>query len=76
MFVVIVAVDVAGRFFTVHEVVVEGNLHGANAMRQELYGEAFAGSSLSTRRRACDEYHTNPFPMGYLVGDTGNLLLL
>ena len=41
-----------------------------------MHGQTLAGCGLATRRRTGDEYQFDAFAVGYLVGNTRNLLLL
>ena len=74
--VVELALLIPGRELAVHKIVVQRNLHGLDAVGEQLDGEPFAGGRLSTRRRAGDQHHLHPLPGGNLVGNLSDALLL
>ena len=72
-----VAVSVAGRVLAVHEVIVERQRHGAQAVGHQLHGQPLAEGGLARRRRPGHQHETH-LPPGSrdAVGYGGNLLLV
>lgn len=75
-FKVVVAVFVKGCGFSIHEIVVEGDAHGAFATGAELYGKTFAEGGFARRGGACNEYYFDVVVCGDVVGNFCNLFFL
>lgn len=75
-FKVVVAVFVKGCGFAIHEIVVEGDAHGAFATGAELHGKAFTEGGFARRGGASNEYHFDVVVCGDVVGNFCNLFFL
>ena len=76
VFVVVVALLVAGRLVAVDEIIIQRDGYRFDAVDGQLYRQSLAGGRLAAAAGTGNENQADAPALGYLVGDTGNLLLL